>query len=422
MSAKNKSVNIIAIDLRPLQTGHQFRGIGEVVKRTVQHILMNSDKSKHFVMLAYDNLENPMDDFDIPDTISFELRRVGPPPSNTPDNKTKIVRILRRLFGNPVPWVNDCDILLQYDYELGVSTSTPTLLVKHDIIPYMFREQYFISPTVHVKNKAARTTLRTIYHNYTYSWVLKRSLRNAKHVVCVSNSTQNDLIKHLNVKEKKTSVVHLGIDSEAIINHLASSKERVPKSISKPYLLFIGAVDGQRRAVVDLIDAYNNLKADGHDLQLVLVGENFELEKGVLDDETKYSLIHSSYSYDIKTLGYVSDEVKFKLYKNALAFVFPTRYEGFGIPILEAMASKCPVITYSNSSIPEVAGESALITGDWMGIAEQVSAVINWSPSEKEQFVGRASEQVDNFDWQKTSKVLVDALTSQITAQETLRV
>jgi glycosyltransferase involved in cell wall biosynthesis len=180
----------------------------------------------------------------------------------------------------------------------------------------------------------------------------------------------------------------------------------------KPYLLFIGAADA-RRSVDDLVAAFNNLRADGNDMQLVLVGENFKsdsyLEK-VLPKSISSAILGSSYSRDILKLGYITDREKNELYKSATAFVFPTNYEGFGMPILEAMHNGCPVITYSNSAIPEVAGDNALYARDWNGIMDGVLTIMKMTVKEKSVFISKAKKHADTFSWERTAKQINKSL------------
>lgn len=399
---------IIGVDLRSLQIGHQYRGIGEVAKQTLKTIFEFSQEDDiKFQLFIYECDVDPLEFIDTPPNLDYELINMGLRPDINTSNKVKISRILAKLFGNPIKEAKYCDVFLQFDFMLGVPTNTKSVLIKHDVIPLIFKEQYFTSPLVHVRNKAARTTLRTALHNFSFKRVLNRSIKHANTIVAVSESTKNDLIRVLKVKERKINVIPLGVTTSKPNGNI--NKGKLP---SKPYLLFVGAVDGGRRSVVDIIDAYNNLKAKDYDIQLALVGENFDLKKDVLDKATESALKKSSYRDDILTPGYVNDVTKVELFKNATAFVFPTHYEGFGIPVLEAMSLGCPVITYSNSSIPEVAGDAAIYVKDWTGILEQSQHLLGAGEKERAEIKKKGLKQADKFSWKKTGTRLYEELTN----------
>lgn len=403
----------IGIDLRPLQTGHKYRGIGEVTKQTTNRILrLAKDDPKHpvsFVFYEYDDKEeDPKDLLTIPKGLEYEVVKLGIMPKKGTIQQ-KLARQVKDLFGNPVA-AEKSDVFLQFDFAMGVPKNTKTALVKHDIIPYIFWDQYFTSPMVHVKNKALRTTLRTMLHNFRAMRLLRRSLSDAKIILTVSENTRKDLHEHFGVPEAKMKVAFLGVSVEPA---KTTSKQKVQMP-TKPYLLFLGGIDAKRRAVDDIVHAYNNLKAAGHDIQVVLAGENFASIEAIPHEGIRNAIKQSSYNDDILLLGYIDDATKQALYKNALAFVYPTSYEGFGIPVLESMLLGCPIITYKNSSIPEVGGSHAFYAHDWMGIKKQAEKLLAMSPQEREKAVAAAKQHAEQFTWDKTAQVIYDELIEQV--------
>lgn len=403
---------VIGVDLRVLQIGHQFRGVGEVAKRTLNRLFERAVAEKdgpEFIFYAYDD-DDPKRLLHIPDGLQHRTVSMGKFPKNDPGrSKTqKIGRILNVLYGNPVSEAGECDVFLQFDYGLGVPTNTKTVLIKHDIIPVIFWDKYFSSPWLHFKHRAARTTLRTMRHNYEYLRVLRRSLKNAASILCVSDSTRRDLQQHFHVPEKKMQVVHLGVSEAAAKTDTADDLHKFP---TKPFILFVGGIDAKRRMVDDLVATFNNLKARGHDIQLALVGENFQSPEDIPNEDVRNAVMQSSYRKDILTLGYVSDTLKQKLYREAVAFVFPTVYEGFGIPVLEAMLLECPVVAYRNSSIPEVGGEHVLYADGWEGIEANILLLLELSEKERRARIDRARQHARGFTWDKTGdKVYAELL------------
>ena len=401
----------IGIDIRSLQTGHKYRGIGEVTKQVTNRILVQAAKDDHeIIFYEYDD-DDPKDLLQLPGNLKYEVIKQGVMPENAEirSKREKIQHNLDLLYGHPIKGSGKSDVFLQFDYAFGVPKNSRTILVKHDLIPYVFWDKFFESAWVPFKNRAARTTLRTIFANYKYKRILKRSLKDAGLIVSVSESTKNDLKRFFRVSDKKVRVAHLGVDVQPAKTNSTDKTEIMP---SKPYLLFIGAGD-ERRRVDDLVAAYNNLKADGEDIQIVLVGENFKKKEHIPNKRTRDAVLQSSYQKDILTLGYVSDETKQQLFKNSLAFVYPTKYEGFGIPVLESYLLETPVITYKNSSIPEVGGEHALYVKDWYGIVGRVKQLLRESDQERSRRTVAAKKYAEGFTWDKTAKSVYKILVSR---------
>lgn len=400
----------IGIDLRPLQNGHKYRGIGEVAKQVTNRILALAAKEKDVEFVFFENDEDdPKELLDVPENLKYEVVKLGPMPENAVETKgQKLRRSVRELYGNPIKEAGQCDVFLQYDYAAGVPKNTKTLLVKHDLIPYLFWDKYFESAWVPFKNKAVRTTLRTIFANHKFMRQLRRALKDAHVIMSVSENTKKDIEKYFGVNPKKSKVAFLGVDVKpAKTNDISSeTKKSMP---TKPYVLWVGAGDARRR-LDDAIAAFNNLKADGRDIQLVLVGENYKAPEKIPNPVVRKAVLGSSYKSDIVTTGYVDDATKQKLFREAVAFVFPTKYEGFGIPVLEAMLLECPIIVYKNSSTPEVGGEHALYARDWQDIKKHVERLLDTPMSnEKKQAAKKHAEQ---FTWDKTAKVIYDELLS----------
>lgn len=398
----------IGIDLRPLQNGHKYRGIGEVAKQVTNRILALAAKEKDVEFVFFENDEDdPKELLDVPENLKYEVVKLGPMPENAVETKgQKLRRSVRELYGNPIKEAGQCDVFLQYDYAAGVPKNTKTLLVKHDLIPYLFWDKYFESAWVPFKNKAVRTTLRTIFANHKFMRQLRRALKDAHVIMSVSENTKKDIEKYFGVNPKKSKVAFLGVDVKpAKTNDISpEAKKNMP---TKPYVLWVGAGDARRR-LDDAIAAFNNLKADGRDIQLVLVGENYKAPEKIPNPVVRKAVLGSSYKKDIVTTGYVDDATKQKLFREAVAFVFPTKYEGFGIPVLEAMLLECPIIVYKNSSTPEVGGEHALYARDWQGIKKHVERLLDAPMSnEKKQAAKKHAEQ---FTWDKTAKVIYDEL------------
>lgn len=403
----------VGIDLRALQTGHKYRGIGEVAKQTTNRIIalasQDSDNIIDFIFYEYDG-DDPKQLLNIPNDLVYDTVKLGIMPElNTNATKSdKLKRHFKNLYGNPIDGSKKCDVFLQFDYAFGVPGNTKTVLIKHDLIPYVFWSKYFESAWVPFKNKAARTTLRTIFANKSFLRVLRRSLKNAHVILAVSNSTKKDIETYFHTKTSKVKVAKLGVD---VIPAKTNGHIEATGLPTKPYLLFIGAGDARRR-VEDAVAAYNNLKAQGTDIQLVLVGENFQSPNTIPNNVVRKAVMGSSYAKDILTMGYVDDVTKQRLYKNAIAFVYPTDYEGFGIPILESMLLDCPIITYNNSSIPEVGGKFAYYARNWMEIKQRVEEILSLTEQANNEHKMLARHHAEEFTWDKTAAVIYNEIVS----------
>lgn len=405
----------IGIDLRALQTGDRQRGIGEVTKQITDNVLKLAAKDRNhkvsFIFYEYDD-NDPKQFLLIPKSVKYEIVKLGLMPEKKENHFTfqeKLQRNAGLLYGNPIKDSAKSDVFLQYNYSLGVPTNTKTVVFMHDIIPYLFWKQYFESPLHHFRHGAFRAGGWSTFANYKYLHVLKRSLHHADQILAISTNTKNDLIKNFNVNKKKIDVVPLGVSARPSKTN-DKDVQQTKKLPTKPYLLFIGAAD-DRRKLQDLVSAFNNLKAEGQDLQLVLIGENFaSFDKLLCNSTSRKAILESSYKKDILLMGYIDDEYKQELYRHALAFVYPTKYEGFGLPILEAMIFDCPIITYNNSSTEEVGGQYALYVKDWVGIKNEVEKILKQTKKTKEKKLKLAKKYAEKFTWQKTAKTVYQDL------------
>lgn len=398
----------IGIDARALQTGHKFRGIGEVAKQVTERVLLYAQRDGHEVIFYEYEGDDPRNLLALPEGLQYTVVKQGVMPEEDPQRtkQEKLRTTIKQLFGEPILGSDESDAFIQFDYAFGVPKNVHTVLVKHDLIPLIFWKDFFESPLVPFKNKALRTTLRTIFANYRYKRVLKRGLKNAYSIAAVSESTKKDILRFYKLPESRIKVIYNGIDLKPALTTASDTLVAMP---TKPYLLFVGAAD-QRRRVEDLVDAYNNLKAAGHDIQLVLAGENFKSPEAIPRESVRSAVLKSSYVSDIITMGYISDETKQKLFTGALAFVYPTLYEGFGIPVLEAFLFGAPVVAYKNSSIPEVGGKYARYAHDWGGIKEEVEALLMQSSFDRAKRAKSAKMWAEKFSWDKTAKELYTEL------------
>jgi len=180
--------------------------------------------------------------------------------------------------------------------------------------------------------------------------VKKESVMRADHVICISENTQRDLIDLYGIDEAKTSVVYLGMDPKLIMTD--GVKESGSIHLTRPYLLYVGARNSYKNfaAFVHAVSECERLKGD---FDIVFFG-------GGPPSDSEVKMI-AGFGFNANQVRYMSgsDDVLSTLYYRASAFVYPSLYEGFGLPPLEAMANNCPVVSSNVSSMPEIIGDAA---------------------------------------------------------------
>jgi glycosyltransferase involved in cell wall biosynthesis len=238
------------------------------------------------------------------------------------------------------------------------------------------------------------------------AWSTRHSVRRATHVIADSLATAQDLAVHYGVPESKMTVVYPGVDETlspvTAPDVLAAVRQKY--GVPERYLLFIGTLQ-PRKNVARIVQAYQRWRAKNpdSDVALVLAGQ-----QGWLYDPQWTAGVNG-----VILPGYIDDEDVSALYSGALALVFPTLHEGFGFPVLEAMRCGIPVITSTTSSLPEVAGDAALLvnardTGD---IADAIGRVVAY-PALRSGLIARGFRQSAPFTWARAAEQTLRVLES----------
>ncbi len=236
------------------------------------------------------------------------------------------------------------------------------------------------------------------------------SIKKAKKIITISNSSKNDIIKMYKVNPEKIAVVYPGIkqDLGLKIKDLRMNDLSKKYGIKGDYILFVGTLQ-PRKNISKLIEAFSliiNHKSSIGDLSLVIVGK-----KGWQYEEILVAPKQFGVSERVRFLDFVSDEDFPSLYKNALCFVLPSLYEGFGLPILEAMQYGCPVATSNVSSLPEAGGDAALYFDPRNAdeISKTIKKVIE-DKSLRDEMIRKGYAQVKKFSWEKTARETLKVL------------
>ena len=220
------------------------------------------------------------------------------------------------------------------------------------------------------------------------------SVNRADHVICISENTKQDLMNFFNTSEDKISVIHHGVDNLFSLNQ--TSQDHL--NLTSPYILFVGSRDGYKNFAL-LLQAYANSSWLKANFSIICFGGGAFTEQ-----ELTYA---STLRLDLKNIRNVSggDQILSVLYRGASVLVYPSLYEGFGFPPLEAMASQCPVITSFSSCLPEIAGEAAEYfdptNSDSLRCA--IEKVLT-SESYAKSLVERGNINVSRFSWDKCAK------------------
>jgi glycosyltransferase involved in cell wall biosynthesis len=365
-------------------------------KSVLEHI--PADKNT-YIFYAFD-INNPIKDLNIKLQNDYQLIQ-------TPNLKTQfeslgdifaLIRLLKHRFKMLKPL--HPDVFIQFDFSLGFPEwhSIKKVTVAYDLIPLIKRSEYM--PGVRFawqhssgKREKARAVARSIY--YTLKYKLNYNVyKKADAIISISEATTQSYIELLGVHPDKITTIPL-----APVSTSAELDNSLVKKIPKPYIFYVGGTDSRKR-IEDVVHAFNIVRGRGMDLALVLAGNEFNDVQDVPNIEARDALSKSSYKSDIHLVGFISDAQKAALYHSARALVFCSVYEGFGLPIIEAMAASCPVIAYNNSSIPEAAGNAALLvpTSDYLAVAHQILALRD--DSIRHALITKGITQAKKFNWE----------------------
>lgn len=280
------------------------------------------------------------------------------------------------------------------------------------------------SPNIIFGNVSARTKfIITIHdlsffrHSEYFSWKRKwwhifinpkKICRDANKIIAVSNSTKHDLISLYKIQPEKIIVIPSAVaDNFCVVDRNNEKLVKVKEKYNLPYkfILFFGTIE-PRKNIVGLIRAFNLLQKDNSAYSLVIAGE-----KGWLSEEIYEEIENSPFREKIQIINSIPDEDKVYLYNLASLFVYPSFFEGFGFPPLEAMKCGVPVIVSNNSSLPEIVGNAGiLIDPDKPDEIFLAMKEILEKPELRNSLIQKGLEKSKEFDWKKTAKKTLEVL------------
>lgn len=335
----------IAIDISPLQTGHKVRGVGFYLQHLKDALLKYHSEHEY---TFFNNIDELQGKFDVVHYPYFD------------------------------PFFLTLPLIKKY----------PTVVTIHDLTPLIFPQHF----PAGIKGKM--------------KWqIQKMSARNVDMIITDSQASKEDIIKIIDVKASKVAVTYLAAGEE-FHKRVVSSEEvmelRKKYNLPEKFILYVGDVTWNKNLPA-LVKA--SLKAK---VPLVMVGKSLAQESYDKSNPWNRDLVEvqdiCKSNTLVQRLGFVSTEDLIKLYNLAAFFIMPSHYEGFGLPVIEAMQSGCPVITTRNGSLPEVAGDAALfVDGNNSEVmAEAIIKVVADEALQKE-LSSKGLARAKLFSWQKTA-------------------
>ncbi|MGP0096795.1 MAG: glycosyltransferase family 4 protein [Terriglobales bacterium] len=289
-----------------------------------------------------------------------------------------------------------CDLVhVPHLFWMPRGLSCPYVLTVHDLLEHMYGSRDLSS-------------LRRSLHFY----LTRRVLRKAARVIAVSQFTKNEIEKLLAIPAGHVEVVYNAIDERFLHGHATDAdRELIAKRylVNYPFLLYAGAIRPHKN-VVRIIEAFSALKSELEkeqlypDLKLIIIGDDLSSHPRL-----RRTVVRSAVQNDVRFLGFVPIDVLRIFYDVAKVFVFPSLYEGFGLPPLEAMAHGTPVVTSNTSSLPEVAGNAALLVNpeNVFEIRRGLQRVLT-DAALRERMKQRGYEQAQRFSWTASVSRILD--------------
>jgi glycosyltransferase involved in cell wall biosynthesis len=242
---------------------------------------------------------------------------------------------------------------------------------------------------------------------YMHRLFAGRSIREADHILTISNSTRQGLIDLLGVPAEKTSVIYPGVDARFIQRDRAEARAYIARKceVSEDYVLAVATVE-PRKNLPNLIRAFKLLRPRyGIKSQLVVAGS-----KGWRKSELDATIREMAFTEnEVKFLGLVPDEDLPWLYSGAAVFVYPSLYEGFGLPLLEAMACGVPIVTSNVSSMPEVVGDAALLVEpEHPEEISEAMARLYTDEGLRSRLVAKGLKRSQEFTWPEAARKLLN--------------
>jgi glycosyltransferase involved in cell wall biosynthesis len=367
----------IAIDIRRI---NEF-GVGTYTRNIIRALAQLDRQNRYFLL-------GPQAKVSEIGKLPDNFKSVPLSSSETVRGEMHCSAVLKRL---------DCDVThVPHLFWFPRRMPCPYVVTAHDLLDHLY------------KARGGSGIKRFLHFNFT-----RRVLRHADRIFAVSRFTKSEIEKLFGIDPGKIQVVYNAIDQRFLTGHATDADRQFLAEryqVTYPFVLYAGRISPQKN-LVRIIEAFSALKADlvkqelYPDLKLIIIGD--ELSK---HPDLRRTVIRGGVQNDVRFMGFVPIEVLRLFYDLAKVFVFPSLYEGFGLPPLEAMAHGTPVLTSNTSSIPEVVGNAAVMVNpenvfEMMRALERV--LIDQALREKMRL--RGYEQVKKFSWKNSAEAILKA-------------
>ncbi|HKE84906.1 MAG TPA: glycosyltransferase family 1 protein [Vicinamibacterales bacterium] len=354
----------VAIDARKL---HDF-GIGTYIRNLLRH-LARTDHDTDYLLLCGEA------DLGVAAQLGPNFRSVLEPSPN--------YSIREQMH---VPWVlrrERPDVYHAPHYVLPAGVRCPSVVTIHDCIHLMFPQ--------YLPNRLAYAYARA------QMWA---AARRSDCILTVSEASKRDILHLFNVPPEKIVVVYNAIDSHFAVTPSEEAVARVREryQLNHQFVLYVGNIKPHKN-LVRLIEAFDELRRSGFEhVKLLIIGDEISKLPSL-----RRAVHHYKLHKQVRFLGYLSDDQLAILYRLASVFVFPSLYEGFGLPPLEAMASGTPVVTSNVSSLPEVVGDAAVLVNpyDVDAIVDGLRRVLT-DPALAAEMRRKGIERAREFSWERS--------------------
>src|SRR6202161_1023502 len=356
-------------------------GVGTYIRNVVRTLAHLDRESKYFLIGSPDRVTECGD---LPPNFHAVNLAGG---DNTVKGNLDFRAIVRRL---------NCDVVhIPHLFWVPRGLSCPYVLTVHDLLEHMYGSRN-------------ASSLRRSMHFY----LTRRVLRKAARVIAVSQFTRNEIEKLLAIPDARIEVVYNAIDERFLHGHATQADRDLIAQrylVNHPFILYAGAIRPHKN-VVRIIEAFSALKSELQkenlypDLKLIIIGDDLSSHPRL-----RRTVVRSGVQNDVRFLGFVPIEVLRIFYNVAKIFVFPSLYEGFGLPPLEAMAHGTPVVTSNTSSLPEVAGNAALLVNpeNVFEIMRALHRVLLDQPL-RQKMKERSFRQAAKFSWEISVRRIMD--------------
>src|SRR5579863_4446309 len=290
----------------------------------------------------------------------------------------------------------DCDLVhIPNLFSVPRALPCPYVMTVHDMLEHMSRA------------REQSGFWRSVYFQMT-----KRVLAGATRIFAVSNFTRNEIEKLFEIPSERIEVVYNAIDERFLRGHAnTADRDLIARryQVTYPFLLYAGRISPHKN-VVRMIEAFSALKTELEreqaypDLKLIIIGDDLSG-----NPDLRRTVVRSGVQNDVRFLGFIPIEVLRTFYDAAKIFVFPSLYEGFGLPPLEAMAHGTPVVTSNVTSLPEVVGNAAVLVHP-ENVFEIMRALrrVLLDSGLRERMKERSYQQAAKFSWEKSVRRMMD--------------